>query len=454
MSLSNFRRIHFTGIGGIGMSALALFFISQGAKVSGSDLVQSSNTDDLKKKGARVKIGPHKKENVPEDTELFIYTAAAKSNNPEIRKAKKNGIPTLSYPEVLGELTKEKSAVVISGTHGKSTTTSLAGLLLWRAGFDPTVIVGTKIKEFGSAPFRRGESQWLVAEADDYQAGYLGYWPHQPKILIITTIDLEHVDVFPTLRRVKKSFRELAEKVPGDGAIIANRDDENVRDVLKGLEKKIHYYSLRDGAAGKIRKVTSVPGEHNISNALAVWQLGKRLEIPEKTILETIASFRGTWRRFEFKGTLNGAIFIEDYGHHPAEIQATLQAAREKFKERLKKGKLWCIFQPHQYQRTKYLFKEFTGAFDQADYLLLLDIFGVPGREKKSIIKSVSSEMLAQAIKGKGEVGVIWVKGMSEAAKLLELAVNPNDVCIVMGAGNVGKVFQEFKHFKANALTR
>ncbi len=454
MSLSDFKKVHFTGIGGIGMSALAHFFISQGAKVSGSDLVKSSVTEDLEKKGIKIKVGPHKAKNVPQDIEILIYTAAAKPSNPEILESKKRGITVLSYPEALGELTKEKSTIVVTGAHGKSTTTSLAGLLLAAAGYDPIVIVGTKVKEFGNAPFRAGESNWLVVEADDYQAGYLGYWPHQPKILIITNIDHEHVDVFPTIQSTKTSFRKLVEKIPNDGAIIANHDNENIRDVLANLPGKILFYSLKDSAASKIKKVIKVPGEHNVSNALAIWQLGKLLKIPEKKVLETIGNFRGTWRRFEFKGTLNGAIFIEDYGHHPTEIRATLEAAREKFKERLETGKLWCVFQPHQYQRTKYLFREFAGAFDQADYLLLLDIFGVPGREKKSIVESVSSKMLAGAIEEKGRVGVKWIKNMKEAAKLLELAIGPNDACLVMGAGNVGKIFKEFKQFKANAQIR
>jgi len=440
------KRVHFIGIGGIGMSALAYFFLKNGARVSGSDLVPSSVTRDLEDEGAKIKIGSHRPGNLPAGTELVIYTAAAKKDNPELVSAKKRGMPIFSYPEALGELTKLKKTIAVAGSHGKSTTTTLAGLLLQAAGFDPTVVVGTKVKEFGKSTFRFGRSRWLVVEADEWQAGYLQRWPHSPQILILTNIDREHLDLFSGLAMIKKSFRELAERLPVDGLIIANGDDKNTKQTLRGLRRKISYYSLKEPAARQIEKVIKVPGRHNIANCLAIWHLGKFLKIPEKTILRTIANFRGTWRRFEYQGQVNGAMVLEDYAHHPTEIKATLLAARELLKAKRKNGRLWCVFQPHQYQRTKFLFKEFTRAFDAADYLLLLDIFRVLGaREKQSIIREVNSELLAEAIRKRGAVPVRWLESFEKASRLLETALAPGDICLVVGAGNVSQIFNHLK---------
>lgn len=439
------QRVHFVGIGGIGVSALAHFFLKKGAKVSGSDLSRSPVTEDLRREGATIHVGPHRSENLPKKTEFVIYTAAVKPDNPELKEGKRRKIPLLSYPEALGKLTEEKWTIAVAGAHGKSTTTTLAGLLLWRAGFDPSVVVGTKVKEFGNTSFRLGRSQWLVAEADEWQAGYLGYWPHSPRILILTNIDREHLDLFPNLSAIKKSFRSLAGRVPKDGLIIANGDNPETREALKGIGRRVVCYSLREPVTRKIRLLLKVPGEHNVSNALAIWHLGRFLNIPERTIFETLSHFRGTWRRFEYKGMIQGALIFDDYAHHPSEIRATLQAAREKFKERLRSGLLWCVFQPHQYQRTLYLFKGFAAAFDAADRLLLLDIFGVPGREKTFLTKRIDARMLLGAIQHRNTVGAAWVGDMARASALLRRTLGEKDVCLVMGAGDIWKIFDLLK---------
>jgi len=440
--VATFRKIHLVGIGGIGMSALAYYFLEHGARVSGSDLNRSSVTDDLKKKQAKIIIGKHRAKNLAKDIDLLIYTAACKPSNPELLRARKLGVPSLSYPEVIGKLTQGHNTIAICGSHGKSTTTAMVGLMLIRAGFDPTVIVGTKVREFGNASFRHGKSKWLVVEADEWQAGYLKRWPHWPKILLITNIDREHLDLFPNLAAIKKSFRSLAERVPKDGIIIANGDDPHTRAMLAGIKKRVRFYTFRSNEAKCIAAVLRVPGAHNVSNALAVWHAGKFLKIPPITVRRSLAAFRGTWRRFEYKGALNGATVIEDYGHHPREIITTLQAARDAFRERFAKGgRLWCVFQPHQYQRTKYLFQDFTRAFGHADYLLLLDIFRVAGgREKARIIRQVHSKKLASAILERHALPVQWMRTMDDAARLLTLALGQNDVCLIIGAGDIWKL--------------
>ncbi len=423
-------KIHFIGIGGIGVSALAKYYLEKGHQVSGSDLVSSEITDALKKRGAKVYIG-HKILNL-KLPDLVIYSPAVPENNLELKEAKKLGIECLSYPQALGELTKKHFTIAISGTHGKSTTTAMIGLLLEKAGFDPTVIVGTKLKKFGNSNCRVGKSQYLVIEADEHFASFLNYWP---KIIVLPSIEKDHLDFYKNLKNILKTFKKYIEHLPQDGWLVANRDDRNIFQLTKNRKQKTIYYSLKQIEAKKIKRILKIPGEHNVSNALAALAVARILKIPEKISFKTLSEYKGAWRRFEEKDIkleARSCKLISDYGHHPTEIRVTLKAAREKFP----KKEIWCVYQPHQYQRTYYLFKDFVKAFKEApvDKLILTDIYDVAGREKKEIKKKVSSEKLVKAINKKG---AIYIPTIKETAKYLKKNLRGGEVVIIMGAGNI-----------------
>jgi len=433
------KKVHFVGIGGIGVSALAQWFLGLGARVTGSNLSREPILTLLKKRGAKIKIGRHTAANTPKDTELVIYTLAAPANNPERREARRRGIPEMSYPEAVGELTKNKFTIAVSGAHGKSTTAGLVASLLCRANLEPTVIVGATLGDLGDSNFRFGKSKYLVLEADEWRGAF---WNYRPDIAILTTIDAEHLDFYRNFRGVQNGFKKYLRNIKPGGIVIANGDDPVVRKIVLASGKPHYFYSLRNYRwASPIRRVIKIPGEHNVSNALAAMTLGRVLGIRPSQSLEAIARYRGAGRRFEYKGALNAAPVYDDYGHHPAEIKATLAAAREKFGERLAGGKLWCVFQPHQYQRTRYLFDEFSRAFSAADIVVLLDIYGVAGRERAAISKTVNSRQLAEAIRSRG-VPVVYQADIRGAARLLGTAVEPGDRVVVMGAGNIWEIYK------------
>jgi len=428
--------IHFIGIGGIGVSALARYYLKKGYKISGSDLVDSEIIKDLKKMGAKIFVGEHKRENVPKDTKMIIYSPAINFKNPELKefvgKNKKSNIRILSYPEALGELTKKYFTIAVCGSHGKSTTSSMIGLLLIKAGFDPTVIIGTKLKEFKNSNFREGKGKYLVIEADEWHESFLNYFP---KIIIITNIDKEHLDYYKNFKNVLNAFKKFAKKLPKDGVLILNKDDKNIlKNSFSKIIKKTLFYSLKQEESEKIKKILKIPGKHNISNALAVLVLARALNIDDKVSFKAISQYKGSWRRFEEKKleikNFNLRI-ISDYGHHPTEIEATLKAAREKFP----KKRIWLIFQPHQYQRTYYLFNDFVKVFLKApvDKIIIVDIYDVLGREKKQIKKKVSSLKLVKAINKKS---VIYLK-KEKVISYLKKNLKNEDVILIMGAGDI-----------------
>ena len=333
--------VHFIGIGGIGVSALARHYLSSDVAVSGSDLASSEITEELKKLGAKIYIGKHKAANLAKDAEMVIYTPAVTKNNPELKVARKRKLKIRSYPEIVGELTKKYRTITVSGAHGKSTTTALTGLMLEDGYCDPTVIVGAQVKEFGDSNYRRGGGPYLVLEADEWDRSFLNY---SPQIAVVTNIDEEHLDTYKTVAEVEKTFEKFLTKIPRDGKIIANADDERLKKVAKKFGKKVGWYSLKDPEAPQIRKILRIPGEHNVSNALAALSVGRELGIHEAQILKAISRFSGAGRRFEFKGKIDGASVFSDYGHHPSEIHATIVATRERFPFR----RVWCVYQPHQ----------------------------------------------------------------------------------------------------------
>lgn len=436
--------VHFIGIGGIGVSALARYFLKKGHQITGSDLTSSEITEALKKLGAKVFLGPHKPENITSGINLVIYSPAVKPNNPEFKKAKKLQVlgyklQVKSYPEALGGLTKKYFTIAVSGTHGKSTTTSMIGLLLAKAGLDPTVIVGTKVKEFGDSNCRVGKSQYLVIEADEHKASFLNYWP---KIIVLTNIEADHLDYYKNLGNIIKTFKKYIAHLPSDGTLVANRDDPVTHNTFSTIAENVLWYSKRDREARMLKKILKIPGEHNISNALAALTVARILKVPDKTSFKALSEYKGSWRRFDVSTkTLNTKPYtlINDYGHHPTEIKVTLKAAREKYP----KKKIWCVFQPHQYQRTYYLFKDFVRVFKKAlrhaqgklpiDKIIITDIYNVAGRETPEIKKKVSAEKLVKAINRKN---IIYLP-KEKIIDFLKENLNRGEVLIIMGAGDI-----------------
>ncbi|MDD5606257.1 MAG: Mur ligase domain-containing protein [Candidatus Pacebacteria bacterium] len=402
-------KIHFIGIGGIGISALAGYYLKKGAMVSGSDLSFSETTNYLKKQGAKI-INGHKIQNIKKDLDLVIYSPAVKKENPEYKRAKELKIPLKSYPQALGQLTKKYFTIAVSGTHGKSTTCSMIALLLEKAGFDPTVIVGTKLKEFSNLNFRVGKSKYLVIEADEHFASFLNY---SPDIIILTNIEKEHLDYYKNFKNILKTFKKYIKKLPKNGLLIINKDIK-----IKALNV-IKY--------GQRRIKLKIPGKHNQLNASAALTLARYLRIPDKISLKVLAEYNGCWRRFEQR-KYKKLIIISDYAHHPTEVRETLKAAREKFKQK----NIWCIFQPHQYQRTYYFFNDFikTFKFNYQDNLIITDVFEVEGRENENIKKKVNIQKLAK------KAGGIYLT-QDKIGNYLKNNIKNNSIIIFMGAGNI-----------------
>ena len=446
-------KIHFIGIGGIGVSALAQYYLSRGCQVFGSDIQESEITKALQKKGVKVFIG-HKAKNLAKSVDLVVHTSATPEDNPELLKAKKlqatsYKLQVLTYSKALGSLTKKYFTIAVAGTHGKSTTTAMVSLILIKAGLDPTVIVGAKLKEFGDSNFRMGiqspvasrQSPVFVIEACEHEKAFLDYWP---KIIVITNIEKEHLDYYKNLRNILSAFKKFVLCLPKSGFLIANKDDKNIQNIIsnqiKNPEFKIRRYSLSQKKdAKKLKKILKIPGRHNIQNALGALAVARILKISDKVSFEALAGYRGIWRRFEiFSAVLNAERYtlISDYAHHPTEIKATLQAAREKFKKR----RIVLVFQPHQYKRTKLFFNDFVKCFDEADFLILNEIYGVEGREKE---KEISSENLAAAIQKRWQKlryknkNVIFVKNQKSILKKLSEIIKRKDALIVMGAGDI-----------------
>lgn len=430
------KSIFFVGIGGIGMSALARYFKSKNWAVSGSDLVESPISKSLIKEGIKVKIG-HRKANIAADLNLVVYNRAIPANNPELVAAKRGRMRTIPYAEILGELTEKYATIAVTGSHGKSTTTALAGLVLVKAGFDPTVLVGTNLKEFGGKNVRIGKGPHLVLEADDFGGAFLYY---SPAIAIVTNIDREHLDFYGGFSQLKNAFVRFLARTKHGGTLILNRDDKNLyflRNRIKALAKKnklkLVWYSLRDPNIKKIKTILKIPGAHNAQNALAAYKLGVTLKIPEKNILAALGSYHGSWRRMEYRGKYKNAPVYDDYAHHPTEIKATLKGFRERYPD----ARLICVFQPHQAKRLARLFKEFTMAFDDADTTVTLPLYKVPGRDEKTF-QNRDSRALSRAIqKQSAQKTVFYLDNPKKLKATLAKLVSGSSVLIMMGAGDI-----------------
>lgn len=332
-------KIHFIGVGGIGVSALAQYYLSKGHKVSGSDLASSEITEFLKEKGIEITIGQHLESNFGSDTNLVIYSPAVKPDNHEYKKAKELGIKLQSYPEAIGDLTKQYFTIAVSGTHGKSTTTSMIALILIKAGLDPTVVVGTKLKEFGDhalspgegTNFRAGGSKILVIEADEHFASFLNYWP---KIIVLTNIEKEHLDYYKNLNNIKKTYKRYLSHLGENGILVANKEDKNINKIARKARHEVVFYSIKQKESKRLKRILKVPGKHNIYNALGSVSVARILGVSDKISFDILSQYKGSWRRFDLKQGKAGMkkiIVISDYGHHPTEVLATLKAAREKY---------------------------------------------------------------------------------------------------------------------------
>ncbi len=459
-------KVYFIGIGGIGVSALAQYYLSQGEEVFGSDLAHSEIIDFLREKGAKIFIGEQHKENLSQDFNLVIYSPAVQKDNPELEEAFRiqslnPKLEIKSYPQILGHLTKDYFTIAVSGAHGKSTTSSMISLLLVKAGLNPTVIIGTKLKEFGDTNFRLGDwvqyqgqkLRFLVIEADEYEASFLNYWP---QIIVLTNIEPEHLDYYKKEENIFRAFRDYIGHLSKDGYLVLNADDYNSEKVTQGFEKidfQIKKYSLGQPEAKMIKNLLQIPGEYNVSNALATLSVGRILGIQDQVSFLALSEYKGAWRRFQIQAVTiknKAVILVSDYAHHPTEIKVTLQAAREKWPNK----RIWVVFQPHQYQRTYYFFDRLVEVFSLAPIqnLILMPIYAVAGREDLSIQEKVSSEKLSSAIKdtiNKKDTDsldkkVLCLNNVSEARDYLEQNIQTDDILIIMGAGDIYELSKSF----------
>ncbi|MCR4334680.1 MAG: UDP-N-acetylmuramate--L-alanine ligase [Patescibacteria group bacterium] len=406
IDLSKIKKVYFVGIGGIGISAVAKMMLQNGTQVGGSDMSKSGITDELEKSGAKIDIGQDFNF-IPKETELIIYTTAIEQYDHELMdKIRVSGIPSLSYPESLNVISKNKYTIAVSGTHGKTTTTAMIAKILIDAGKDPTVIVGSLMSDSHSN-FIAGKSNIFVVEACEYKRAFLNL---NPNILVITNIDADHLDYYKDLDDIKSAFAELKAKLPKDGFLI-----DDFIDIQLPVDFKL-----------------KIPGRHNIANAKAALSVARALNIPDEKSLKSLSEFSGTWRRFEYRGkTKSKTVVYDDYGHHPHEIEATLQGVRELYPSQ----KIVVIFQPHLYSRTVDHFIEFGKCFKQANDVILLPIF--PAREKDP--GNINSEMVVEEIKKNGQSAYYGKTFEDVIKKTLEL-VGKNDVIITMGAGETNKV--------------
>lgn len=441
--------VHFIGIGGISMSGLAEILLSRKFPVSGSDSHESALTDQLAAQGAVVHY-PQMAENITDDIDVVVYTAAIHPDNPEFRAAQEKNLPMLTRAQLLGEIMRNyKEAINVSGTHGKTTTTSMITEILLEAHKDPTVSVGGMLKDIGGN-IRVGGQETFVVEACEYTNSFLSFFP---TIEVILNVEADHLDFFKDIDDIRHSFKLFAEKLPEDGLLVINKDIKHseyftqalkCRVVTFGHEKDADYtanfisydkfahpsYTLFYKGEELAQVELGVTGEHNIYNSLAAVAVARSLDIPMETILRGLKRFTGTDRRFQKKGSVNGCTIIDDYAHHPQEIAATIEAAK-KYPHR----KLWIVFQPHTYSRTAALLDDFAGALSQADEIVLADIYAA--REKNTI--GISSDDLRKHMLEQN-TNVYYIPKFEDIEDFLLQHVKEGDVLITMGAGDIYKV--------------
>jgi UDP-N-acetylmuramate--alanine ligase len=446
------KHIHLVGIGGIGMSGIAELLLNLGYRISGSDIKKTEVTDHLSNLGARVFIG-HKPQNV-DGADVVVFSSAIKDDNPEIVEARERLTPVIPRAEMLAELMRLKYGIAVAGSHGKTTTASMIGSILTSGGLDPTVIIGGRLNQWAGSNARLGNSDFLVAEADESDGSFLAL---SPSIAVITNVDYEHINFYRSMEDLRKTFVDFINKVPFYGRAILCLDDEEVQGLIPRLKKSYLTYGLNpqsDIRAAEISKeglntsfvvtfknrpvggvTICTPGDHNVLNALAAVGVGLELEIGFEHIREGLKDLGGLRRRFEIKDEKGGILLLDDYGHHPTEIVATISAAKECWPNR----RLLVVFQPHRYSRTRDLYDRFVICFNQADFLIITPLYGA-GEEP---IPGVDSKSLYEGIKDHGHRGVTLCSAREESVDLLLTVVRPGDVVLTLGAGDIHLVGTE-----------
>jgi len=449
------RRFHFIGAGGIGMSGLAKLLIKHKGIVTGSDQTASSVTDKLRQMGADIRTG-HSADNLNPQTDAVVISAAIGENNPELKLACKRGCKIYKYAEMLGELMNCYDGIAVSGTHGKSTTSAWLIYLLKQAGLDPSFIIGADITQLDSSS-GAGDGRYFVAEACEYDRSFLNL---KPRIGAILNIEQDHLDYYKDENEIVDAFGEFALGTREDGVLIANGTDSNVKKIISklpgslsfetfGLDKNCSFCArnlqLNDGLysfdiyhKGQLLGETRIglPGKHNVLNALAVVAMAINAGLDAGQVLELLPTFAGVDRRLTLKGRFGQTIVLDDYAHHPTEIKASLEAIRERYQPR----RLWCIFQPHQYSRTRFLLDDFAESFKLADITIVPEIYFV--RDSQSAKKEVNSQILVERMRANGTEAV-FIDGFSRICDYLKSEVMPGDAVVTMGAGDIWKVSDE-----------
>ncbi|HXV82326.1 MAG TPA: UDP-N-acetylmuramate--L-alanine ligase [Candidatus Binatia bacterium] len=442
------HRLHFVGIGGIGMSGIAEVLLNLGYSVTGSDLQESEATARLRKLGAQVFVG-HQEGNLAADPSVVVISTAVKYSNPEVLEARRRHIPVIPRAEMLAELMRMKHGIAVAGSHGKTTTTSMIAAVLSNAGLDPTMVIGGRLHMLGTNA-KMGQGEILVAEADESDGSFLLL---SPTIAVVTNIDREHMDFHQTMEKLSDGFLDFINKIPFYGLAVLCVDSGNVKALLPKVRKRFATYGLSSDAdfsaqdlqlkpggvdftalhhgkpLGPVR--LHLPGRHSATNALAAIAVGHELQIPFVRAAAALDGFTGIHRRFEIKGEPRGILIIDDYGHHPAEIQATIEAIRDSWQR-----PLIVIFQPHRFSRTQDLFDDILSAFEGADRLVLTEIYAA-GEDP---IDGVTSEALYQAIKRKGHMEVEFVPDRDQIAKQVVGKLKSGDIVLTLGAGDIYKV--------------
>jgi UDP-N-acetylmuramate--alanine ligase len=452
VTFRNFQRIHMVGIGGIGMSGIAEVLLTLGYSVSGSDTKLSTITERLQDLGATIFEG-HKADNV-EGAHVVVISSAVKPDNPEVTEAHKRKIPVIPRAEMLAELMRLKYGIAVAGAHGKTTTTSMVASILAAAHLDPTFVVGGRVNQAGTTA-RVGRGEYFVVEADESDRSFLMF---APVVAVVTTIDREHLDQYSSLEDIQAAFLQFVNRVPFYGAAILCVDEPNVQALIPNVKRPIITYGTSSqadlvisdiqlqGLSSEFRltykgddlglfHLPHPPGIHNVRNAAAAAAVALYLNVASDLIREGLAKFAGVGRRFDIKGSINNITVVDDYGHHPAEIRATLEAARG-----CKFNRLLVLFQPHRYTRTQHLWDEFSRSFNQADLLVLIDIYAA----SEAPIAGISSEALANSIREAGHKNVHYYRSMQAAIEFILREARPGDAILTIGAGNVSRASGEF----------
>ncbi len=434
--MQKYKNVHIIGIGGIGTSAVAKFFLLKKTIVSGSDVHKSKIIDELESMGAKIKIG-HFVDNIPIDCDLIVYSRAVPDDNIEIKVAYDQGIELISYAQFLGKLSEDYKTIAVSGTNGKSTTTAMLARVLIDAGEDPTVILGTSSPDLDHGNLRIGGNEWLVVEACEYKASMLEI---KPDFAIITNIEEDHLDFYRDINHIKETFQLWIDKMPQGARVIINSRD-NVSRGLSINKKSIFDIEEREVETGAQHFLVAgdpvtlkIPGEFNAMNAAAAMVTAKAIGIPAGKASNALLGFRGTWRRFEHVGEWHDADIYSDYAHHPTAVKGTLEAFKEFFGAR----RVIVCFEPHQYSRTKELFNEFVESFDNADALIVSQIYEVTGRDEE---KNISSEDLVKEIKKRKTINDVRdAKDYDEVESYLRDIVQAGDIILIMGAGTIDDI--------------